>query len=442
MLKFFLINHSRVRSFQFLSYSNPLFIHHRRNSVHVFVEKLSTYPALISYRSKMHKRPCRGISRLFSNPSSTETLAKNIDLLSPDDFLISMPKNLSPSSANEFRNCPQSFLFQYLFGIKQPPNLSLAKGSICHKSLELVFDLKPEERTLINLQNILRKSWSKERLSKAYCHLFDEKQEEEGEPRRDIEAERVWGRSALKLLENYFELEDSRLVPRPNPLEREVWVKSNLTLDSNNGVTGHSTSENPKSTNESPTNTNESNTRLEDSFLVRGIVDRIDLIGISPSSTALSKGDRIPKMALRIIDYKTGKAPNFKYSQKTNERIADENMWQLKIYALLIREMDADGKKVGNLGKASGIDLRLLRLMYLTSEKGSAQNLDMDLGSTQEERNVVLQKVHSDLSEIWRNISTLVEKQDPKAFVHCDRSWCHCHRVRPKFMKGTLWEKS
>ena len=32
---------------------------------------------------------------------------------------------------------------------------------------------------------------------------------------------------------------------------------------------------------------------------------------------------------MRIVDYKTGKAPNFKYSKAMNQKIADEAMWQL-----------------------------------------------------------------------------------------------------------------
>ena len=49
-------------------------------------------------------------------------------LLHPDDFgPIPHPKHLSPSSAMAFKECPQSFLFQYLYKIKQPTNHVLLK---------------------------------------------------------------------------------------------------------------------------------------------------------------------------------------------------------------------------------------------------------------------------------------------------------------------------
>jgi hypothetical protein len=46
---------------------------------------------------------------------------------------IPSPVSLSPSSAAEFKACPQSFLFQYIYGIKLPTNPTLAKGTLCHK---------------------------------------------------------------------------------------------------------------------------------------------------------------------------------------------------------------------------------------------------------------------------------------------------------------------
>lgn len=152
--------------------------------------------------------------------------------------------------------------------------------------------------------------------------------------------------------------------------------------------------------------------------------------------------DQRQDSAIRIVDYKTGKAPEFKYSFETNLRIANENMWQLKIYALLLREMIANGKsksKSGNLKNIHAEDLRLLRLMYLTSQSGEATYLDCDLGETQEERNTNLQEVHMELVDIWKGIIRLVESQDPTKFVHCDRKFCACHKIRSKFVRGSVF---
>ena len=327
---------------------------------------------------------------------------------------IPKPKALSPSAIMEFKACPQSYLFQYLFGIRQGTNEALAKGTFCHSALEKVFDLEPPDRTLDNLHNLFRKSWAEERLSSDYKPLFD------GTGERDIDAEIAWGKSALALLDNYYVLEDPRKVPVPNPLAREIWVSNYLLAD--NG----------------------------DTFLVRGIVDRVDLVN-GPF--------------LRIVDYKTGKCPDFKYIPETNERIANESFFQLKIYALLLREMmkkqddidmeedkhaDANGNSSGKKKRSSGlpqnlrngIPVRNLRLLYLTSkDNGPAKYLDMDLGPTEEERNEELDSIHAELAKVWSDISELVQSNDPLAFEHCDRTFCWCHKVRQRFMPETVWQR-
>ena len=49
-------------------------------------------------------------------------------------------------------------------------------------------------------------------------------------------------------------------------------------------------------------------------------------------------------------------------------------------------------------------DLRLMHLMYLTSNRGNAQYLELDLGETEEECNVSLNQVHMDPIEVWQGI--------------------------------------
>jgi hypothetical protein len=364
---------------------------------------------------------------------------------------LSMPKALSPSAAAEFKNCPQSFLFQYLYSIKQPPNLALAKGSMCHSALEQIYDLEPKERTLEHLHNLFRKNWAEVRLSEMYGPMFeksiDNTEAEDGlgpgefeTNERDIEAERKWGNEALELLNNYYQVEDPRLIPRPNPLERERWVTAHLTLDPKKGATAPVNMSNENESHNSNIDGGEG--EEEETFYVRGIVDRLDYIAIPPSPHDNYENENPEMGAVRIVDYKTGKAPDFKYSPATNQRIAEDNMWQLKIYALLLREM-IDKKKAysksGNLQKVTAADIRFMRLLYLTSVDGDARFLDMDLGKTQEERNVVLQQVHQELSDIWTNIRELVQMQDPRQFEHCDRKWCICHKIRPKFVSGSLY---
>jgi RecB family exonuclease len=344
-----------------------------------------------------------------NNNSNKEDEDEQPLLLYPSHFgEIPYPTALSPSAVMEFKKCPQSFLFQYLYKLKQPTSMALAKGSMCHTALEKLFDFEKEDRTLENLQNLLRATWSQHRLSDTYRFLFEPL---EGE--RDIPAEQLWGRSALQLLANYYEIEDPRTIDRPNPLKREIWLNAHLTVDPTLGATGKASSSNNNNKNYgSPT------------FYVRGIVDRLDMVRLE------SRRD----VVVRIVDYKTGKSPTLKYSKPVNERIMEEAFYQLKIYALLMREKGAGPEE------PKGMDLRLLRLLFLTSEQGHAEYLDFDLGETEEERDVILQEVHEDLSNVWTTIRSLVAKQDPKAFVGCDRSFCYCHRCRERFVPGTLWE--
>lgn len=318
----------------------------------------------------------------------------------------------------EFKKCPQSYLFQYLYGLKQPTNTALALGSMCHEALEKVFDLEPQDRSLQHLQNLFRSSWALHRVTETYKHLFGTQQD------YNETMEREWGQKGLQLLENYVQVEDPRKVQRPNPIQREIWLRANLPVDPSRGVTArHDSNEKRLS---SPQNNNTA-TDQQETFLVRGIIDRLDMVRVNNTNSGV---------ALRIVDYKTGKAPNFKYSQAMNEKIAMEAFYQLKIYALLLRETGAEKYA------SRGLDLRMLRLLFLTSELGKGEYLDMDLGETQEERDAVLQEIHQDLAHLWNSIILLVKTQDPKAFVGCDRSFCYCHKCRPQFVPGTVWEPS
>lgn len=334
--------------------------------------------------------------------------AEERDLLHPDDFTMNYPKSLSPSSINEFIKCPQSFLFQYLYGIRQPTSLALAKGSVCHTALEQVFDLDIQHRTLEHLQNLFRKEWSQQRKSKQYAPLF------QTDGAWDLEAETTWGQESLALLANYVRYEDPRSVVRPNPVQREVWVKAQLTLDPTKGSTGYE-----QASHDDDADTSEVAT--DETFLVRGIVDRLDLV---------KQADR--SVVLTLTDYKTGKAPDLKYSPAMNEKIAAESFFQLQIYALLLRE--------GQGGVSHSMDLRYLKLLYLTSVNGPAKAMEYDLGATQAERDVVLQGVHKKLADVWLEILQLVSQQDAKIWQGCDRSFCYCHKCRPRFAPGTVWE--
>lgn len=135
---------------------------------------------------------------------------------------------------------------------------------------------------------------------------MDHEDEIRGRSIRNTEAECKWGKEALELLENYYQLEDPRFVPQPNPIENEIWVQANLSLDPTNGSTGS----NPK-----PCSDQEENDGKEDRFLVRGIVDRLDYVAVLSSARDVfnqsgnHNGEKAIMTAVRIMDYKTGTAP-------------------------------------------------------------------------------------------------------------------------------------
>lgn len=340
----------------------------------------------------------------------------------------------------------------------------LARGIICHKALEDLFELAPPQRTLDNLLNLFRKEWSSlrgnreesnnnavqqnEYNAESYDSLFriennDDKASNESSP-YDINAEIEWGKSSMQLLKNYYEFEDPR---DDTPLMREMWVNAKFPTDT-------------------------------ESFIVRGKIDRIDLISSNNSGATL-----------RIIDYKTGKKPHFKYSQPTNERIAGEQFWKMKVYALILWKMMlhtetleqrqnqqsevVDGKAVDyryglsfelrqkllrSLGYENNkhdhkwselLTLDSLRLMYLTSHLddmaanydtppdalvGKAKCLDFSL----DEFMYVLDQTEKEVISIQKQIKELVDMQDPKFWHHCNWKYCNCHEMRDRFIDGTV----
>lgn len=170
---------------------------------------------------------------------------------------------LSPSRASDFKTCPQLFKFKAIDRLEVPPTPQQARGTTAHLALQRLYDLPADQRTPERLYDLFRAAWS-ELKPRDYPDLFT-----------SVEDERAWGVDSLRLLANYFAVEDPRAV---EPLDRELDM-----LESVGGMR------------------------------IRGILDRIDE----------ADGELV------ITDYKTGKAPP--------ERFAIPAFFALKIYALLVR---------------------------------------------------------------------------------------------------------
>lgn len=121
---------------------------------------------------------------------------------------------LSPSSATDFKSCPQRFKFRAIDRVPEPTSQAAARGSLVHAVLERLFAEEPALRTPEHAKDLLQSLWAEVRT------------EPELRP-ADMEAteELAWLESSQALVANYFKLED----PRSLVASRlEWWVEYEL----------------------------------------------------------------------------------------------------------------------------------------------------------------------------------------------------------------------
>lgn len=183
-----------------------------------------------------------------------------------------MLASLSPSRASDFKTCPQMYKFRSIDRIPTVPTTYQARGTTAHLALERLFAEPATQRTPERLYDLFREAWA-ELKPEEFPDLFS-----------DVESEREWGIESLRLLADYFAMED------PSSFEPDE-LEMDLTVDVG-------------------------------TMTIRGILDRMERIEEpGPGS--------VPRDVLVITDYKTGKAPPPMYAHKA--------FFALKIYALLIR---------------------------------------------------------------------------------------------------------
>ena len=76
--------------------------------------------------------------------SSTSSSSSSLPL--PEDKPIALPKHLSPSSIEAWKQCPLVFKSRYIDKIKEPPTTALARGIAAHDGLEKVSCARPTGR--------------------------------------------------------------------------------------------------------------------------------------------------------------------------------------------------------------------------------------------------------------------------------------------------------
>jgi len=248
---------------------------------------------------------------------------------------------LSPSRAGDFMTCPLQYRFRTLDKLPEPFSVDAVRGTLVHKVLEDLFDLPAVERTLGRAGDLLVPTWDTLLAeTPELAEMFAEDGREVGE----------WLTSCREVLDRYFTLEDpSRL----EPAERELYVE----------------------------------TLLDSKLLLRGFVDRLDVA---------------PDGRLRLVDYKTGRAPGPGFEAKA--------LFQMRFYALV-------------LWRTRGVVPSVLQLVYLGNGEILRYEPDeADLLATE-------RKVEA----IWAAIRRATESGDwrPHKSRLCD--WCAHQELCPEF---------
>jgi putative RecB family exonuclease len=249
--------------------------------------------------------------------------------------------SLSPSRAGDFMACPLLYRFRTVDRLPEPFSPDAVRGTVVHKVLEDLFDLPAPHRTPGKAAELLQPAWeSVLEADPEIAEMFGEEGPEIG----------AWLASCRDSLERYFALEDPT---RLEPAERELYVE----------------------------------TLLESKLLLRGFVDRVDVA---------------PTGEIRVVDYKTGKAPHPAFEAKA--------LFQMKFYALVI-------------WRTRGVVPAMLQLIYLGSGELLRYSPDeADLRATE-------RKVEA----LWKAISLAQRTGDwrPRRSALC--GWCAHQALCPEF---------
>ncbi|MEP7089365.1 MAG: PD-(D/E)XK nuclease family protein [Nocardioidaceae bacterium] len=251
--------------------------------------------------------------------------------------------SLSPSRAADFMTCPLLYRFRTIDRLPEPPSPAAVRGTVVHKVLEDLFDLPAPDRTPHRAQALVAPAW--EQVLAADPEIAKMFGTPDGDGGPEIAP---WLASCGDSLSGYFGLEDPT---RLEPAERETYVE----------------------------------TLLDSKLLLRGFVDRIDV-------TATGE--------IRVVDYKTGKAPGEGYEAGA--------LFQMKFYALVI-------------WRSRGVVPRMLQLIYLGSGELLRYSPDEhDLLATE-------RKVEA----LWAAISLARESADWRARRSALCGWCAHQAICP-----------
>jgi putative RecB family exonuclease len=249
------------------------------------------------------------------------------------------PAALSPSRAGDFMQCPLLYRFRVVDRLPEAPSPAAVRGTVVHAVLERIFDLPASSRTVQAARDLLPGQWRRiQEENPLLADLFE----------GDAAAVAGWLAGAEELLAQWFRLEDPT---RLEPSDRELYVE----------------------------------TVLDDGLTLRGYVDRLDIA---------------PDGRIRVVDYKTGRAPRETFEAKA--------LFQMKFYALV-------------LWRLKGQLPSLLQLVYLGSG-------DLVRYSPDEAELLATQRK---LTALWAAISRAARTGDWRASPGKLCDWCDHRSLCP-----------
>lgn len=165
--------------------------------------------------------------------------------------------SLSPSRANDFRQCPLLYRYRAIDKLPEPKSRAQLLGTLVHGVLEEMFDWPRPERTYPRAVKALKPTWA---------GILEEKSEEEQQEISELIGEGEFMDfliDAREMLRGYFVMENPQGF---DPHSREKFVKANF-----------------------------------DRTPALGFIDRVDVA---------------PTGEIRVVDYKTGKMPTPRFADK------------------------------------------------------------------------------------------------------------------------------
>ena len=249
---------------------------------------------------------------------------------------------LSPSRAADFKQCPLLYRFRAIDRLPEAPSPAQLRGSLVHAALEQLYGLPAAQRDPATASSLVEPAW--ERVMAAEPDLAGE---------LDAELRTQLLEEARALLSGYYRLEDPTRFD-PQCCEERVEVE------------------------------------LADGTLLRGFIDRIDVAATGE---------------LRVVDYKTGKAP-----PEARALAEFRAMFQMKFYAVALL-------------RSRGVLPTRLRIIYLADSQLLDYAPDLD----------ELLRFEKTLMAIWRAILSAGQTGDfrPSPSRLCE--WCPHQQHCPTF---------